>query len=101
MRRNCNNWLGKACDSFDRTGKHDELCCNARGEKKFEPTWLTPQRARKIWENRSSAGDFVGVVSREEDEEVSRVWQTMPGDTSWVDALLSISRGEHPRKEKP
>lgn len=69
--------------------------------KTYEPTWLTAKRALEIWRNRSSGGDFRGVISREEDLEVVRVWNTMPGHTSWVDALLSISRGNHPRKARP
>lgn len=69
--------------------------------KTYEPTWLTPKRAREIWENRSSGGDFHGVISRAEDDEVGRVWRTMDGDTSWVSALLSIGQGNHPRKAKP
>lgn len=77
---------------------------DVKGEPTYramEPTWLSAKRAKEIWENRSSGGDFHGVVSSEEDAEVKRIWLTMKGSTSWMDALLSISQGRHPRKAKP
>jgi len=63
--------------------------------EKREKSTISPKRALEIWKNRSSGGDFHGVISRAEDLEIVRVWNTLPGDRSWVDTLLAISRGEH------
>ena len=61
----------------------------------FEPSWLTPQRAREIWNARGPAMDFTGTCTAHENAEIMRVWKTMRGESSWVDALVSIMKGNH------
>lgn len=65
----------------------------------FEPTFLTPDRAEEIWKSKGPmGGDF--KVTQEEDTEIKRVWQTLPGNFSWVSTLLNIMQKRHPVRDK-
>lgn len=52
---------------------------------------VTKERAREIWQTRSAFGMF--AVTPEEDRYIRHVWESMPGNTCWADALLRIANG--------
>jgi hypothetical protein len=61
---------------------------------------VSPERAREIIQTARDActcGPWVDWLDRVmgpgESDEVKAVWETMPGDTCFVDALYRIARG--------
>jgi hypothetical protein len=53
---------------------------------------MTPDRAQEILRTMSPFGEL--QMSKSEDAEVRKVWQTMPGYTCFYDALVRIARNE-------
>lgn len=64
---------------------------------------MTPQRAREIIQaayDACTCGPWCDWLDRVmqpgEKEEVKQVWETMPGDTCFVDAIYRIAREDQP-----
>lgn len=53
---------------------------------------MNQSRAKEIWETRTSFGSF--TYTEEENAIVNSIWETMGGNSRWVDALLAIAKGE-------
>jgi len=55
---------------------------------------VTPKRAKEVISLGNEWCNWSKHCTPEEDTFVRKVWDTMPGYTSWHDALLRISKGE-------
>lgn len=62
---------------------------------------MTPERAKEIIkqaQDKANVGPWSDqiekVITKEERNEVNKVWETMPGHTCFVDALYRIANGE-------
>lgn len=53
---------------------------------------LSPERARQIWANRSPFGNL--ECSEFERQQIKLIWNAMPGNTCFADALLRIANGK-------
>lgn len=59
---------------------------------------MTKERAEEIRQNIMAAHGWSQVgrdLTAEEDAEVRRFWNTLPGNTSFYDAVCRMARGEH------
>lgn len=55
---------------------------------------MTRERAQQILDHRrSSFGAGLGPMTEDERDQVNRLWDTMPGNTCFTDALLRIAKG--------
>lgn len=59
-----------------------------KGRKKSK--MLTPERAREVWAQRRAQWNMEGLLTPEEENHVQRVWDYLPGTSSWMDAFLLI-----------
>jgi len=64
---------------------------------------MTPKRAQEIIQaayDRCTCGPWCDqldkVMTDQERKEVNQVWDTMPGDTNFVDAIYRIARTDAP-----
>ena len=57
-----------------------------------EPTPFDQKRAEELWEGRGLQWSMKHLTPGE-DSYVATVWDSMPGDTCWMDAFFSILQG--------
>lgn len=60
------------------------------------PTPFGVERAQAIWAARGMCNDLSKVVTPAEDAYVKSVWDTLPGNTTWMSAFFLILNGKDP-----
>jgi hypothetical protein len=81
--------FGRAPSGSFYVGRADELK-RLGAEPRFPR--VSPERARVIWATRGPAGCF--HVTAIEDGYIRQVWESLPDNYSWADALLHIAQGK-------
>jgi hypothetical protein len=55
---------------------------------------MTQERAQEIWDARKCVPGYGLQATPEEDAYVKRVWDALPGDTSWMTAFYLVLNGK-------
>ncbi len=63
-------------------------------------TTITAKRFAEIWDKRGAFNVVSHTLTAAEDAEVNAFWQTMSGDTSWMDAFHKLWRDAYPAEHK-
>lgn len=69
-------------------------------QKHAEDVVLTKERAQELWKKRGIQNSIKLEPSDPEWQYVKKVWDTLAGNKSWMDAFFLILRGKDPLQRK-